>query len=241
MRALRVLLCVLAVVAALRAERCAAADAANADPRTTAATVAHDMGVQDRLPSESAPPPHARPDESQGGWRRGEGPAPAAPSASAGVFSQALLWGAVALVAVFIAATVLDAVGSRRAAAARARGDADDGDPSSAAARAAAPRGRLTTADELAAAGRYTEAIHQLLSDALAMLRRRIGGELSDALTSREILRMTKLRAAEQDALGAIVARVEQTWFAQRVAAAVDYDAVRESFRIFSAAETGGG
>ena len=234
-RALRVLLCVVAVLAAVRAERCAAASAAGPDPRTAAATVAHDLGVQDRLPSENGPPPRARNADSE--WGPGaDAPAPG-PGANAGGFAQILLWAALVFVVVFVLATVLDALPGRRAGAwMRERsGDADE-----AAGARAAPRGSLATADELAAAGRYTEAIHQLLSDALAMLRRRIGGELSDALTSREILRMTKLRAVEQDALGAIVARVEQTWFAQRTAAAGDYDAVRASFRIFSGADAAG-
>jgi hypothetical protein len=234
-RALRVLLFLVALLAAVGAERCTAASA-GPDPRTAAATVAHELGVQDRLPSENGPPPRARHDESD--WGPGaDAPAPA-PGASAGGFAQILLWAALAFVAVFVLATVLDAFTGRRAGARmhERSGDADE----TAGARAATPRGSLATADELAAAGRYTEAIHQLLSDALATLRRRIGGELSDALTSREILRTTKLRAPEQDALGAIVARVEQTWFAQRTAAAEDYDAVRASFRIFSGAEAAG-
>ena len=235
-RALRVLLCLLAVLAALHAERCTAQSAAGADPRTAAATVAHDLGVQDRLPSETGPPPRARHDESDWG-AGGDAPAPGA-GANAGGFAQILLWAALAFVVVFVLVTALDALGGRRAGAPMFERSGDAGE--AAGARTAAPRGSLASADELAAAGRYTEAIHQLLSDALTMLRRRIGGELSDALTSREILRMTKLRAAEQDALGAIVARVEQTWFAQRTAAAADYDAVRASFRIFSGAEASG-
>lgn len=236
-RALRVLLCLLAVVAALPGERCTAQGEKGPDPRTTAATVAHDLGVQDQLPSQTGPPPRARRDESDWGPSGGGAPAPG-PGASAGGFSQFLLWTALAFVVVFVLATVLDALRGRRGSAPVHERSGDSGE--AAGARAATPRGSVASADELAAAGRYTEAIHQLLSDALAMLRRRIGGELSDALTSREILRMTKLRAAEQDALGAIVARVEQTWFAQRTAAAEDYDAVRASFRIFSGAEAAG-
>jgi hypothetical protein len=235
-RALRVIAFAVAVLAAAHGACCEAASGAPGDPRTTAATVAHDLGVQETLPSESSDPPRGRHDESDA--RSGAGAAAPAGGATAGAFSQIFLWAALGLVALFVVATLAEALPSRRAAnAARARARTEDEEAGGA--RAGTPLRSLATADELAAAGRYTEAIHQLLSDALAVLRRRIGGELSDALTSREILRMTKLRDAEHDALGTIVARVERTWFAQRLAAAEDYDAVRASFRVFSGTGAG--
>ncbi len=237
MRALRVVVFAVAVLAAAHGVRCEAASGAPEDPRTAAATVAHDLGVQETLPSESGDAPRARHDESDWGGAGGAAPAGGA-GATAGAFSYVFLWAALALVALFVLATLAEALPSRRAAAA-ARARARTEDEETGGARAGAPLRSLAGADELAAAGRYTEAIHQLLSDALAVLRRRIGGELPDALTSREILRMTKLRDAEHDALGTIIARVEQTWFAQRLAAADDYEAVRASFRVFSGTGAG--
>jgi hypothetical protein len=233
-RALRVIVFALAVLAASHGARCEAATGAGEDPRTAAATVAHDLRVQETLPSESGDAPRARYDESDLGGTGGAAPAGGA-GAAAGAFSQVFVWAGLGLVALFVLATLAEALPSRRAAAA-ARARARTEDDEARGARAGTPQRSLASADELAAAGRYTEAIHQLLSDALAVLRRRIGGELSDALTSREILRMTKLRDAEHDALGEIILRVEQTWFAQRLAAAEDYEAVRASFRAFSGA-----
>ena len=236
MRALRVIVFAAAVLAAAHGLRCDAASGAPDDPRTAAATVAHDLGVQETLPSESGDAPRARHDESDVG--AGGSAAAGGAAAAAGAFSHIFVWAGLALVALFVLATLAEALPSRRAAAA-ARARARTEDEETRGARAGTPLRSLAGADELAAAGRYTEAIHQLLDDALAVLRRRIGGELSDALTSREILRMTKLRDAEHEALGTMVARVEQTWFAQRLAAAEDYDAVRASFRVFSGAGAG--
>jgi hypothetical protein len=49
-------------------------------------------------------------------------------------------------------------------------------------------------------------------------------------------VRVLALPVAERDALREIVARVERTWFAQRLAALEDYDAVRASCAVFAPA-----
>ncbi len=200
------------------------------DPRAVAASVAHELGVQDRLPSE---------DSSRRVSDGSSGPAASAPAPSIrpGNASVVLVWAAAIFAAIFLGVTLFDGLSDRRRRT-RTAFMAEEGATSTHRARA---RASLSTADELAAAGRYTEAIHQLLADAVALLRRRIGAELSDALTSREIVRTVRLPEAERNALRDIVTRVEQTWFAQRLAAVDDYAAVRASFGIFTVAGSAGG
>lgn len=217
--------CALFVAALAYPAACRAAPSAP-DPRAVAATVSQNMHVQDRLPGDG------------GRWNSGEtrigGGAPqGASSQSAGastswILIALLVFGAVCAV-VFVIASLPQSAG--------ARGSSDaDGGEGGGAARPARAHEVLASADELAAAGRYTEAMHQLLSDALAVLRRRLDAELSDALTSREILRALSLQPPQQNALRDMIARVEATWFAKRAAAVADYDAVRASFQIFTAA-----
>jgi hypothetical protein len=88
----------------------------------------------------------------------------------------------------------------------------------------------LGAADQLAAEGRFAEAMHMLLLDGLAHMRQRLDQQLSDSLTSREILRSTNLPAEARAALQDVVARVEPTYFGEYPAAAADYGACRESF-----------
>jgi hypothetical protein len=88
----------------------------------------------------------------------------------------------------------------------------------------------LGAADELARGGRYVEAMHVLLLQGLADIRRHLGEHFADSLTSREILRHTRLSAAGRAALADIVERVEWTHFGQRPAAETDYQACRASF-----------
>jgi hypothetical protein len=88
----------------------------------------------------------------------------------------------------------------------------------------------LEEADELAAAGRFVEAMHVLLLQGLAHMRQRLDQQFSDSLTSREILRSTNLPEAARGALRDVVDRVELTYFGKRPAALADYTACRESF-----------
>ncbi len=64
---------------------------------------------------------------------------------------------------------------------------ADESVPGDAAGRP--PEVVLGAADELAAEGRFVEAMHVLLLQALADMRRRLDEQFADSLTSREILR----------------------------------------------------
>ncbi len=208
---------------------CGAAAPSGSDPHTVATSVAGELNVQRRLPSE----------ESSGDALTGAESASSGASAPAslrpGNLTTVVAWLAGIFVVLFLGLVLADALrgGGRRR---ELRNLAVTGGDDAAGSQRAAARASLFSADELAAAGRYTEAIHQLLADAVAMLRRRAGTELPDALTSREIVRALRLPQAERGALGEITARVEQTWFAQRAAAAEDYEAVRASFRVFTVA-----
>lgn len=85
-------------------------------------------------------------------------------------------------------------------------------------------------ADELAASGRFGEAMHMLLQQSLADLRRRLDERFADSLTSREILRRTRVPDTGRAALQEIVHQVERTCFGEHPADAADYRACRASF-----------
>jgi hypothetical protein len=98
------------------------------------------------------------------------------------------------------------------------------------AALAAAVAEAMTGADELARQGRFMEAMHRLLLQALCELRERVAEPFADSLTSREVLRRAKLPLPGQLALHDIVARVELTYFGSRPGDHSDYAACRASF-----------
>ena len=101
------------------------------------------------------------------------------------------------------------------------------------------PAAVLGAADKLAADGRFVEAMHTLLLQGLAHIRARLDEQFADSLTSREILRSTKLSDAGRAALRDIVDRVERTYFGQRPAAQPDYAACRASFNALAHALEG--
>ena len=85
----------------------------------------------------------------------------------------------------------------------------------------------LAAADAFAAAGRLREALHELLLQALADVRRQSGGRLDPSLTSREILREGRLAPAAQDVLAGIVTQVEWTYFGLRPASLAAWEECR--------------
>ncbi len=103
-------------------------------------------------------------------------------------------------------------------------------------ARAGEPEVALGAADELAAQGRFVEAMHVLLLQALAEIRRRLDEPFADSMTSREILRSNRLADALRHPLREVVQRVERTYFGAHPAAQDDYLACRASFRALAAA-----
>jgi hypothetical protein len=104
----------------------------------------------------------------------------------------------------------------------------DDANPDNANLRT--PEATLQAADELAASGHFVDAMHALLLQGLANMRERLNEQFSDSLTSREILHSTKLPQDGRASLHDIVTRVEWTYFGERPATRIDYDACRASF-----------
>ena len=92
------------------------------------------------------------------------------------------------------------------------------------------PEQVLAAADDLARQGRFVDAMHVLLLQGLADIRRHLGEQFADSLTSREILRNTKLSEAGRAPLRDIIARVEWTYFGKHPAEREDYAACRASF-----------
>lgn len=88
----------------------------------------------------------------------------------------------------------------------------------------------LETADDLAAQGRFVEAMHVLLLQALADIRRQLDEEFADSMTSREILRSRQLSDALRRPLREVISRVEWTYFGGHSADRDDYLACRASF-----------
>jgi hypothetical protein len=113
----------------------------------------------------------------------------------------------------------------------RGRGAGDwgeAGDP--AAPRQARAAGRYQLAEALARDGRFVEAMHELLLEALGEIRARLGDRLADSLTSREILRKAPLTEPGQAALREIIGRVEWTYFGEHPGQRNDYLVCRDSF-----------
>jgi hypothetical protein len=102
--------------------------------------------------------------------------------------------------------------------------------------KAGSPAAALGAADELAAAGRFVEAMHVLLLQGLAAIRAGLDEEFADSLTSREILRRARLPDPGRASLRDIVSRVEMTYFGQYPAALADYQACRASFNTWTQA-----
>lgn len=92
------------------------------------------------------------------------------------------------------------------------------------------PAAVMVAADELARQGRFVEAMHVLLLQSLADIRRHLDEEFADSLTSREILRSTRLSQQGRASLKEIVGRVEWTYFGEHPAVLMDYVACRQSF-----------
>jgi hypothetical protein len=119
---------------------------------------------------------------------------------------------------------------------ARARGAWADGEGHTIATGAHAPEFALGAADELAASGRFVEAMHVLLLQALGEIRRRLDEQFADSLTSREILRSRALSDELRRPLREVVDRVEWSYFGEHPAGREDYVACRGSFSAFAQA-----
>jgi len=98
----------------------------------------------------------------------------------------------------------------------------------------------LGDAEELAAQGRYAEAIHTLLLRTLQELVRSASVRVAPADTSREILARVPLAPDARAALGGLITAVEVTHFGDDVPGADDFDRCRQQFHRFATAFRGG-
>jgi hypothetical protein len=98
----------------------------------------------------------------------------------------------------------------------------------------------LAAADALSREGRFVEAMHMLLLQSLAEIRRQLGEQFADSLTSREILRGVRLPPHGRTLLHDIVAAVERTYFGGYPAGREDYAACRQKFDSLRLAMQGG-
>lgn len=89
-------------------------------------------------------------------------------------------------------------------------------------------------ADELARSGNFAEAIHALLLQSLAELRRYLQTPLSSSLTSREILRHVSLPSEGRSVFADIVERVEISYFGAYRPGEEDYSVCRQSFDVLT-------
>lgn len=94
----------------------------------------------------------------------------------------------------------------------------------------------LGDAEELAARGEYTEAIHTLLLRTLQELVRSAAVRVSPAMTSREILSRVPLLADTREALAGLITAVEITHFGGDRATLDDYVRCRDQFQKFATA-----
>jgi Domain of unknown function (DUF4129) len=99
-----------------------------------------------------------------------------------------------------------------------------------------------TAADELAAQGRFVEAMHVLLLQGLDEMRTHSDLHFfADSLTSREIVSRATAPASAKAALREIIQWVERAYFGDYPVGRNDYDACRRSFVAFTSFLQAGG
>jgi hypothetical protein len=129
------------------------------------------------------------------------------------------------LLALLLAGVGFIAVAVLRARASRSTPWQDDVKVAAAPGGAASPH--LSLAEAHAAEGRFADAIHELLLQALADIRSVQGTALPTSLTSREILGRAELAPLPRGTLRLLIGRVEWTFFGLRAAELSDYQAGR--------------
>jgi hypothetical protein len=145
-------------------------------------------------------------------------------------FAHVLLWTAVAIGVIVIALYLRDILPGGGLAR-RRRWEA--GESELAAAGASAEAEAQANADELARLGRFVDAMHVLLLQALADMHRRLDVALADSLTSREILRRAKVPPLAKSSLQEIISAVERAYFGDHPAGEADYLSCRTNFTTF--------
>jgi hypothetical protein len=96
-------------------------------------------------------------------------------------------------------------------------------------------------ADELAAQGRFVEAMHVLLLQGLDEMRMRLDLRFADSLTSREIVGRANAPTDAKTALRDIIRWVELAYFGDHPVDRTDYDACRRSYVALDSSLRAGG
>jgi hypothetical protein len=96
-------------------------------------------------------------------------------------------------------------------------------------------------ADELAAQGRFVEAMHVLLLQGLDEMRMRLDLRFADSLTSREIVSRANAPAGAKAALRDIIRWVEGAYFGDHPVDRNDYDECRRSYVALDSSLRAGG
>jgi hypothetical protein len=159
-------------------------------------------------------------------------PVAAPPAGPLADLASLLLWGLVAVGAIILGAAVYQQLAGYRgdeetAAPARRQTDAQ---------LAAVIERPRDDADELAAQGRFADAIHTLLLRTLHELASQHLVRVTPSMTSREILARVALLGEAREALAGLIVAVEQTWFGDEVPQHEDYLRCRAQFDRFAAA-----
>lgn len=203
---------VLAVAVAL-AGAASAAPAGDQKVRDAVSSVYAWAGYQRELPGEQEPP---RPQPPPRVWPIDIGP-----------FVNYLLIGGLVLVLVFVALRLLSGEWSlsRRGAEPAAPEQQTPGT-----ARREQLRQRLQSADREAVSGDWASAIHILLLTSIDLLRRRVGQDVPDAMTARELVGEARLPAESRADFAALVAAAELCHFGGRAADKSLYERCRTHY-----------
>jgi hypothetical protein len=149
-------------------------------------------------------------------------------------YARILLWGVLALAALFVALTLYNGIRRgewRLPVARRSRRDEDPVDPEESWAPEAAPaRAWIEEADALAAEGRYAEAVRHLLFRSIEDLARRRPRLVRPALTSRELAAAPGLPEQARSLFSRIAASVERSLFAGRPLDQQEWSAARAAY-----------
>jgi len=201
------------------------------DPRLPTEMPDPSSGPQTATPDLNPRPPTELPDPKSG--PRAEMPAPEVnapvhePTSHAFPdFIRYLLWGAVIVGILVIAWSLRD---SLRVVSRSRKIVAPEHAPPSLEQSKRLEEARVE-ADDLARQGHYSEAMHLLLLKSLSEIRRQLGVSFAVSLTSREILRRTRLPDIGRQSLTAIIRSVERTYFGGEDADQGDYYDCRSNF-----------
>jgi hypothetical protein len=201
---------VLAVAVAF-AGAVSAAPAGDQKVRDAVSSVYDWAGYQRELPGEQEPP---KPQPPPRLWEIDLGP-----------FVNYLLIGLVVVVLVIVALRLLS---GEWTLSRQAEPPAPEQQPGTA--RREQLRERLQSADREAVAGDWASAIHILLLTSIDLLRRRVGQDVPDAMTSRELVGEARLPAEAREDFAALVSAAELCHFGGRAADQSLYERCRTHY-----------